>query len=90
MSEEADRIIAALDLKPHPEGGHYRETFRDPATTNGRAHSTAIYFILKAGEISREFLGTKHWWKNTGAQMVDLTIADIVNDKKPATMEKMM
>ena len=50
----------------------------------------AVPILHKAGEISREFLGTKHWWKNTGAQMVDLTIADIVNDKKPATMEKMM
>ena len=26
----AAEIIALLDLKPHPEGGHYRETFRDP------------------------------------------------------------
>ena len=25
----AAEIIAKLDLKPHPEGGHFRETFRD-------------------------------------------------------------
>jgi predicted cupin superfamily sugar epimerase len=25
----ADEIIRILDLKPHPEGGHFRETFRD-------------------------------------------------------------
>jgi len=50
---EADRIIALLDLKPHPEGGYFRETFRDGAAADGRAHSTAIYFLLKAGEISR-------------------------------------
>jgi uncharacterized protein len=49
---EADRIIAHLKLRPHPEGGHYRETFRD-ARTKGRAHSTAIYFLLKRGEASR-------------------------------------
>jgi predicted cupin superfamily sugar epimerase len=48
---EADRLIALLDLKPHPEGGHFRETFRDAGV--GRAHSTAIYFLLKAGEASR-------------------------------------
>jgi hypothetical protein len=48
---EADRLIALLDLKPHPEGGYFRETFRDGS--NGRAHSTAIYFLLKAGEVSR-------------------------------------
>lgn len=47
-------VIRLLRLKPHPEGGHYRETFRDPAVSgNGRAASTAIYFLLAAGEISR-------------------------------------
>jgi predicted cupin superfamily sugar epimerase len=56
---EADRLIELLDLKPHPEGGHFRETFRDcgppPAgrDNEGRAHSTAIYFLLKRGEVSR-------------------------------------
>jgi uncharacterized protein len=50
---EADRIIACLGLKPHPEGGHYREIFRDVPGSAGRAQSTAIYFLLKAGETSR-------------------------------------
>ena len=57
---EADRLIELLDLKPHPEGGHFRETFRDcgPAPADrdsnvGRNYSTAIYFLLKAGEQSR-------------------------------------
>jgi predicted cupin superfamily sugar epimerase len=54
MTHDADRLIAALNLQPHPEGGHYRETYRDEAGTGGRAHSTAIYFLLKAGEYS-------HW-----------------------------
>ena len=48
-------IIARLDLKPHPEGGHYRETFRDARLDgNGRPVSTAIYFLLAHGERS-------HW-----------------------------
>ncbi len=46
-------IIAALGLEPHPEGGHYRETFRDPASNAGRAHGTAIYYLLRKGERSR-------------------------------------
>lgn len=50
---QADRLIALLDLKPHPEGGYFRETFRDAGGTGGRAYSTAIYFLLKAGEVSR-------------------------------------
>jgi predicted cupin superfamily sugar epimerase len=48
---EADDLIRRLGLQPHPEGGHFRETFRD--TNPDRAHSTAIYFLLKRGEASR-------------------------------------
>jgi predicted cupin superfamily sugar epimerase len=47
-------IIRLLDLKPHPEGGHFCETFRDAQTVNGRAVSTAIYFLLARGQRS-------HW-----------------------------
>jgi uncharacterized protein len=46
-------VIRILDLKPHPEGGHYRETYRDDAGETARAHSTAIYFLLAKGEVSR-------------------------------------
>jgi quercetin dioxygenase-like cupin family protein len=48
----------------------------------------AVPILHKAGDIAREHLGTKHWWKNTGSQPVELTIADIVNDAKPATMAR--
>lgn len=50
----ADQIIERLKLEPHPEGGWFRETFRDAAHTEGRSHGTAIYYLLKAGEAS-------HW-----------------------------
>lgn len=51
----AREIIRLLEMKPHPEGGWYAETFRDPQTDEaGRARSTAIYFLLQAGEVS-------HW-----------------------------
>jgi predicted cupin superfamily sugar epimerase len=49
----ADEVIAHLQLKPHPEGGWYRETFRDAPGHKDRPHSTAILFLLKAGEVSR-------------------------------------
>jgi predicted cupin superfamily sugar epimerase len=50
----ADEIIAALALAPHPEGGHYRETWRAPAAGAGaRGPGTAIYYLLRAGEESR-------------------------------------
>lgn len=51
--EEAEAIIQALGLAPHPEGGWYRETWAGPEVA-GRAVGTAIYFLLKAGEKS-------HW-----------------------------
>jgi uncharacterized protein len=50
---EAEQVIAALGLAPHPEGGHFRETFRDTSVTGGRAASTAIYYLLRRGELSR-------------------------------------
>ena len=54
-------IIARLELKPHPEGGHYRETFRDTsADADGRARSTAIYYLLSRGERSQLAVATAH------------------------------
>lgn len=47
----ADEIIQKLDLLPHPEGGHYRETWA--ADNEGRPAGTCIYFLLQGGEINR-------------------------------------
>ena len=60
-------MIRLLELKPHPEGGHYRETFRDSRTVDGgRAASTAIYFLLARGERSHwhriDAVETWHWY----------------------------
>ena len=50
----AEAVVALLNLEPHPENGHYRETFRDTLTVaGGRAASTAIYFLLRGGERAR-------------------------------------
>ena len=57
----ADEIIARLGLQPHPEGGHFREIYRAPDSPRGA--STAIYFLLKAGERS-------HWHKVTNADEI--------------------
>jgi uncharacterized protein len=56
-------VIRLLDLKPHPEGGRFRETFRDVNTIGGgRAASTAIYFLLARGERS-------HWHRVDAAEV---------------------
>jgi len=74
----AAELIARLELQPHPEGGHYRETFRDPRTdANGRSLSTAIYFLLERGQRS-------HWhridaveiWHYYGGAPLKLEIVD--------------
>jgi uncharacterized protein len=50
----AAEIIRLLGLKPHPEGGHFCQTFRDTQLIDGkRPASTAIYFLAR-GERS-------HW-----------------------------
>lgn len=49
-----DDIIGLLDLRPHPEGGHYVETWRGAPDDDGRPAGTAIYYLLRAGERS-------HW-----------------------------
>jgi uncharacterized protein len=60
--DSADDIIAWLGLQPHPEGGHFRETFRDARQIGGRSVSTAIYFLLAAGERS-------HWHRVDAAEI---------------------
>jgi len=58
----AEEIIQLLDLTPHPEGGHFSETFRDPSADGSRAHSTGIYYLLRAGERS-------HWHRVDAAEV---------------------
>lgn len=75
IGSSADEIIARLGLQPHPEGGHFRETFR--AAGAGRAASTAIFFLLKAGERS-------HWhrvdadevWHHYAGAPLELSMSD--------------
>ncbi|HWC38223.1 MAG TPA: cupin domain-containing protein [Acidimicrobiales bacterium] len=58
---DADEIIEHLQLEPHPEGGRYRETWRAPAEENERAAGSAIYFLLRSGEVS-------HWHRVDAAE----------------------
>ena len=78
MTETAAQIIARLGLQPHPEGGHFRETFRDPAVdAKGRSRSTAIYFLLAKGERSHwhRIDAVEIWHWHAGAAL-DLSIHD--------------
>jgi predicted cupin superfamily sugar epimerase len=76
-SAEAQALIERLGLVPHPEGGWYRENWRDVAADGGRGAGTAIYFLLAAGERS-------HWhrvdaaevWHHYAGHPLELAIAD--------------
>jgi predicted cupin superfamily sugar epimerase len=58
---EAAAVIAALCLAPHPEGGHYREVWRDRPAGGGRGAGTAIYYLLAGEERS-------HWHRVDAAE----------------------
>lgn len=57
----ASAVIAALGLQPHPEGGHYRELWRDMPADGARGAGTAIHYLLAAGERS-------HWHRVDAAE----------------------
>ncbi|OAN75422.1 cupin [Sulfitobacter sp. EhC04] len=77
----ADQIIAHLDLAPHPEGGHYRQTW--VADNAGRPSGTCIYFLLRAGERSHwhRVDATEIWLYHAGAPLI-LSLSD--TDTGPA------
>jgi predicted cupin superfamily sugar epimerase len=62
VSQTAGYWIAQLDLSPHPEGGHYRQTYKSELTLpknslpdefhGDRCASTAIYFLLEGAQFS--------------------------------------
>ena len=98
-SLSAGDVIRLLDLQPHPEGGHYRETFRDLQSVDavsGRAASTAIYFLLRDGEISRwhrvDAAEVWHWYAGAplalsvveGAQKLEVRLGlDLTAGERP-------
>jgi len=82
-------VIRLLDLKPHPEGGHFRETFRDPASVGGgRAASTAIYFLLARGEHSRwhRIDAVEIWHYHAGAALELAIVAAGANATERLTL----
>jgi predicted cupin superfamily sugar epimerase len=93
-------IIRILDLKPHPEGGHYREMLRDAMNYDGRSVSTAIYFLLAAGEISHwhriDSIEVWHWYAGaplalsvsaTGQDIVDVRVGmDLALGERPQAL----
>ena len=82
LPEETLRLIAALGLEPHPEGGYYRETFRSPERVEKapgvvRNASTAVYFLLPAGTFSAwHRVSSDEAWHHYAGDPVDLHLLD--------------
>lgn len=87
MADRAAHLIDALELEPHPEGGHYREVYRSPdrvttASRGDRPAVTTIYFLLTAGECSRwHVVQSDEIWHYYEGDPLELLILD------PATTE---
>lgn len=93
---QASEIIETLGMQRHPEGGWYVETFRD-ARGGTRAHSTAIYYLLEAGERShwhrvRDAAEVWHFYAGDplllslfdGSQVEDITLGtDLAHGERP-------
>jgi predicted cupin superfamily sugar epimerase len=96
-SLNADEVIRLLELEAHPEGGYFRETFRDSKRIGERSASTAIFFLLKEGEISRwhriDAVEVWHWYggapirlqirKDEGQTEKILLGNDLLNSERP-------
>lgn len=73
----ADEVAGLLGLHPHPEGGFFRETFRDPGGPAGRGVSTAIYYLLRDGEVSawHRVRDAAEVWHHYAGAPIDLTLS---------------
>jgi uncharacterized protein len=86
---DAATIIATLGLSPHPEGGHYAETWRADAAPGERPTGTAIHFLLQAGERSQwhRVDAAEAWHYYAGAPL-ELAIAP-GDGTTPATLHRL-
>jgi predicted cupin superfamily sugar epimerase len=66
---DATAVIAALGLRPHPEGGWFAETWRAPADGDDRPSSSAILYLLGTGERS-------HWHRVDAAEVWQFSAGD--------------
>jgi uncharacterized protein len=83
MNSPAAKLISALELRPHPEGGHFREVYRSASTVHPlddrseRAALTTIYFLLAAGEVSRwHRVASDEVWHFYEGAALQLLVAD--------------
>ena len=79
----ASEIVKLLEMQPHPEGGYYKETFRDDA-------STAIYYLLEAGDHSHwhRVHGSSEIWHHYAGGPLALTLSSNGHDAEAHRLGK--
>jgi len=84
-------VARLLGMRPHPEGGHYVETWRDAPADGTRGAGSAIYFLLAAGDLSRwhrlDAAEIWHWY--AGAPLA-LTVSDNGHDAQAVHLGPML
>jgi predicted cupin superfamily sugar epimerase len=78
--DDADRLVELLGLRPHPEGGRYAETWRAEVAADAppgtRPAGSAIYFLLRSGEVSRwHRVDAAEAWHHYAGATLELRIA---------------
>jgi len=79
---DAAAIVEMLELEPHPEGGFYRQTFRDELEHEGRSASTAIYYLLPEGAFSAwHRTDAAEVWHHYAGASLSLSVAATADDE---------
>src|SRR5262245_31100327 len=83
MEDRARELIEVLGLRPHPEGGYFREVYRSAARVqplddrSDRLALTTIYFLLVAGQVSRwHRVASDEVWHHYEGDALELLVAD--------------
>jgi predicted cupin superfamily sugar epimerase len=80
LNKRTKELIEELDLKPHPEGGFYKETYRSVDSLEGeRSLMTSIYFLLTSEHVSHfhRIKSDEHWYFHEGSSLT----VHLLNDK---------
>jgi len=83
--ENAQYWIEHLELKPHPEGGYYKEVFRSQQqviranASDSRSACTSIYYLLEGNDFSgfHRLLSDELWYFHKGMPL----LVHVINEK---------
>ena len=71
VEQEIEKIVAELNMQPHPEGGYYAEVYRSPMEIPGKKRQlmTSIYFLLTSDNVSNfhRIKSDELWFHHAGS-----------------------